>query len=165
MPRRSLRPLLVAGVASFLLLAAAPSARAVEATLFVTYSYPRDNWGYGWGADLSFSFLKLVVLGMEGARQTSPFYGGTMTYFTGHALLALPIRNVTLYGGVGAGFVYQGASGSLDSDFGGLNALILGGKLRVQILVLKAEYRRLGLTGSPPLPFDDRLSFGAGISF
>jgi hypothetical protein len=152
------------GLGCLFLLAATP-ARAVEATLFVSYSYPRDNWGYGWGADLSFSILKLAVLGVEGARQTSPFYGTTMTYFTGHALLALPVRNATLYGGVGSGLVYQGASGSLGSDFGALNALILGGKLRVQVLVLKAEYRRIGLTGTPTLPLDDRLSFGAGIGF
>ena len=165
MPRPSLRPAHVAGLACLLLLASAPPARAIEATLFLTYSYPRDNWGYGWGADLSFSILRIVVLGVEGSRQTSPFFGSTMTSFTGHALLALPVRKVTLYGGVGAGLVYEGAGRSVDRDFGALNALILGGKVRVQVLLFKVEYRRLGLTGNPPLPLDDRLSFGAGISF
>lgn len=148
------------------LLAAPRPARAVEITVFLTGSYPRQNWSYGAGADLSFSFLKVGGFGVELARQRSPDTDRGMTYLTGHVMLMLPIKKVRLYGGLGSGLFYQGRGLFEDADFGSLNALIFGAKVRLaDLLVLKAEYRRIGLTGGPPLALDDRWSVGGGIAF
>jgi hypothetical protein len=52
------------------------------------------------------------------------------------------------------------------TDTGRLKAMILGAKIKVGgLLVLKGEYRKLDLSGSPLLDLDTRVSVGAGISF
>lgn len=148
------------------LLLACPSAQAAEATLFLTYSTPTDIWGLGVGGDLSFSFLKLWMFGVEGAHQRSSNFDAPMNYLTVQALLVLPVKKLRLYGGLGAGLFYESASSASESDFGSLTALILGAKVRIQdILVLKIEYRRYGLTGEPPLPLQQRFSIAAGLTF
>ena len=159
------RRLTGAGLALGLLLAC-PPAQATEATLFLSYSTPTDIWGWGVGGDLSFSFLKLAMFGVEGAHQRSPTFQTPINYLTVQALLVLPVRKLRLYGGLGAGLFYESASAAGQSDFGSLTALILGAKLKVQdILVLKLEYRRYGLTGEPPLALQQRISIGAGVAF
>ena len=159
------RRLAGAGLAAGLLLAC-PSAQATETTLFLSYSTPTNIWGWGVGGDLSFSFLKFGMFGVEGAHQRSPAFQTPINYLTVQALLVLPVRKLRLYGGVGAGLFYESASAVTQSDFGSLSALILGAKLKVHdILVLKVEYRRYGLTGEPPLALQQRFSMGAGLVF
>ncbi len=159
------RRLAAAGLAVGLSLGC-PSAQAVEATLFITKSTPTENWGWGVGGDLSFSFLKLAMFGVEGAHQRNPTFQTPINYLTVQALLVLPVRKLRLYGGLGAGLFNEGASAAGDSDFGSLTALILGLKLKIEdILILKVEYRRYGLTGDPPLALQQRISFGAGVTF
>jgi len=46
-----------------------------------------------------------------------------------------------------------------------VRASILGAKVKLGLLVVKVEYRKLGLSGTPLIPMDHRLSAGAGISF
>ena len=100
----------------------------------------------------------------EAARVPGETSDAGMTSFTASALLSPPIGGLIPYGGLGIG-IFRQTLGS-EADTGRLRALVLGVKLRVQdLLVLRAEYRRLELSGDPLLAMDDRISVGAGIAF
>jgi hypothetical protein len=86
-----------------------------------------------------------------------------MTSFTGSVLLAPPVAFLTPYGGLGIGLFRQ-TLGTL-SDTGTLRTTILGAKVKAGLLVVKVEYRRFSLSGTPLIPMDHRVSAGAGISF
>jgi hypothetical protein len=138
---------------------------AIEATLSLTASSPRETWSVGWSGEASFTFLKLGVFGAELARQSSTPYGQSLTYLTGHALISLPVGKVRLYGGVGNGLFQRRGVGSGADDFGALSALIFGAKTRFSdLVVLKVEYRRLALTGVSPAALRHRFSVGAGLA-
>lgn len=161
--RRLLGPALAMAVAGLLGAGPAP-ADAGDVTAFVGLARPSENWQRGYGAALSSTWFQVINLEGEAARLPGETSDGSMTSFTGSALLAPPIGILTPYGGVGVG-VYRQTLAS-DTGFGTLRAFILGAKLKVGgILVVKAEYRRLTLSGDPPIPVTDRISAGAGISF
>jgi hypothetical protein len=146
------------------LLAGAPTAvGAGDITAFVTLPAPTSTWGRGYGAALSSTWFQAVSLEGEAARLPGDTTDTGMTSFTGSALLAPPIGIVTPYGGVGVG-VFRQTLGA-ESDTGTLKAFILGAKVKLGLVVLKGEYRRLTLSGTPLVPMTARISAGAGISF
>ena len=51
------------------------------------------------------------------------------------------------------------------SDNGTLSSLVAGGKFRIGLLMLRAEYRTFALSGSPFIALNHRIYAGAGISF
>jgi hypothetical protein len=154
--------------AGFVLAQAGPAlvrpAAAGDITAFLSEGRPSEVWDRGYGAALSFSLFRLVVLEGEAARMPAVGEERDMTSFTASALLALPAGKLTPYGGLGVGLFRQ-TEGS-DSDTGTLRALIVGAKLTLGgLVVLKAEYRNFELSGEPLLQADSRISVGAGISF
>jgi len=70
---------------------------------------------------------------------------------------------LTPYGGLGVG-VFRQTLGS-GSDTGTLRAFILGAKVKLGLVVIKGEYRKINLSGGPFLEMTARISAGAGISF
>jgi hypothetical protein len=145
-------------------LAASPLARAGDITAFAARGTPLENWEDGYGAALSTTFLHVLSFEGEAARLPGKVKEDNMTSFTGSALLAPPVGFVTPYGGLGVGLFRQSVGGRTDT--GRLKAMILGAKLKLGgLLVLKAEYRKFDLSGSPLLALETRLSVGAGISF
>jgi len=46
-----------------------------------------------------------------------------------------------------------------------LRAFILGAKVKLGLVVIKGEYRKINLSGGPFLEMTARISAGAGISF
>jgi hypothetical protein len=86
-----------------------------------------------------------------------------MTSFSVSALLAPPIGPLTPFGGFAVG-VFRQSRGSL-SDNGTLSAFVLGAKLKIAVLVIRAEYRAIDLSGEAPLAMDQRFAGGIGISF
>ena len=152
------------GTVVLALMAAAPTtARAGDITAFVTLPAPTSTWGRGYGATLSSTWFQAVSLEGEAARLPGDSTDTAMTSFTGSALLAPPIGIVTPYGGVGVGLFRQTLGA--ESDTGTLKAFILGAKVKLGLVVLKGEYRRLTLSGTPLVPMTARISAGAGISF
>jgi hypothetical protein len=141
----------------------AGSARAGDATVFAAWTSPSDAWSRGYGAALSSTWFQVVSFEAEAARIPGVSSDANMTSFTGSALLAPPVGFITPYGGVGIGLFRQ-TVGSL-TDTGVLRATFLGAKVKLGLLVVKGEYRRLALSGTPLLPMTRRLSLGAGISF
>jgi hypothetical protein len=148
----------------FAILAALPeTAKAGDITAFVALPAPTSVWGRGYGATLSSTWFQAVSLEGEAARMPGDSTEAGMTSFTGSALLAPPIGIVTPYGGVGVGLFRQTVG--LDTDTGTLKAFILGAKVKLGLVVIKGEYRRLTLSGTPLLPMTARISAGAGITF
>jgi hypothetical protein len=149
-------------MASFLLLA--PSAHAIEAVVFLSGMSPEINWSRGYGGMVGFGFLKLAAFEAELAHQPGAALDSGMTNVTGTALFAPSFGPIVPFIGVGVGAQRQ-TLGSR-SDFGTHSAFVVGAKLKLGgLLVLRAEWRKLGLAGTPPLPVDDRISGGIGLSF
>jgi hypothetical protein len=146
------------------LLASPAVARAGDVTVFATFPSPSENWNRGYGAALSSTWFRVITFEGEAARVPGETSDVGMTSFTASALLSPPIGGLIPYGGFGIG-IFRQTLGS-EADTGRLRALVLGVKLRVQdLLVLRAEYRRLELSGDPLLAMDSRISVGAGIAF
>lgn len=138
-------------------------AAAGDITAFLALPAPTNTWGRGYGATLSSTWFQAVALEGEAARLPGDSTDAGMTSFTGSALLAPPIGILTPYGGVGIGLFRQTLG--TESDVGTLKAFILGAKIKLGLVVIKGEYRRLTLSGTPLLPMTARISAGAGISF
>jgi hypothetical protein len=139
-------------------------AAAGDVIAFIALPRPDQNWDRGYGAALTSTWFNVVSFEGEAAR----FRGNTtdegMTTFTASALLSPPVGALTPYGGLGYGLFRQNVGD--DSDIGRLRALILGAKLKLGgLIVVKGEYRRLELSGTPLREMDSRLSAGAGIAF
>jgi hypothetical protein len=138
-------------------------ARAGDITAFVALPAPTSTWGRGYGATLSSTWFQAISLEGEAARLPGDRTDAAMTTFTGSALLAPPIGILTPYGGVGVGLFRQTLG--TETDTGTLKALIFGAKVKLGLVVIKGEYRRITLSGTPLLDMTARISAGAGISF
>src|SRR5438477_9560470 len=137
---------------------------AGDITAFLAWAAPRENWSRGYGAAISSTWFKVLTFEGEAARMPGLTTDSAMTSFTASAMISPPIKELTPYGGIGYGLFRQTTTS--DSDIGRLRALILGVKTRIKdLLVLKAEYRRLDLSGTPLRTMDSRISVGAGIAF
>jgi hypothetical protein len=140
------------------------AAAAGDVTVFTARNLPRENWGSGYGAALSSTWFRFATFEAEVARTTGQVTDSGMTSFTGAAMLSVPLAFVTPYGGVGVGLFRQTTAS--DSDVGNLKAFILGAKIRVGgVLVIRGDYRKLSLSGTPLLAMDERLAAGVGITF
>jgi hypothetical protein len=135
-------------------------------TAFVTFPSAEDAediWDRGFGAALTMSLLGVGALEAEAARLPIDTAEGTMTSFTGSALVALPIGPLVPYFGLGFG-VYRQSLAALD-ETSTVSTFVAGAKLKLGLLVVRGDYRRITLHGDPLLPMDKRLTLGAGISF
>jgi hypothetical protein len=148
---------------SMILMALPGLARAGDITAFIAQPAPTERWGRGYGATLSSTWFTALSLEGEAARLSADRTDAAMTSFTASALLAPPIGVLTPYGGFGFG-VFRETLGSV-SDTGTLRAFILGAKVKLGLVVIKGEYRRITLSGTPLLDMTARISAGAGISF
>jgi hypothetical protein len=158
-PGRAVRIALI----SMIFMALPGLARAGDITAFVTLPAPTETWGRGYGATLSSTWFTALNLDAEAARLPGDRTDAAMTTFTADALLAPPIGVLTPYGGFGFG-VFRQTLGSI-SDTGTLRAFVLGAKVKLGIIVIKGEYRKITLSGTPLLDMTARVSAGAGISF
>jgi hypothetical protein len=154
----------IALVSAFLLLSPglAGPASALEAVVSLSQARP-DVWSTGVGGTLASTWFRVVSLEGEVFRQPGELADSSMTSFTGSALLAPPVGPLVPYGGFGVGVFRQSQGARRDN--GTLKAFVLGVKFRLGLLVLRAEYRGVDLSGDPLLEMDKRLSAGIGVSF
>jgi hypothetical protein len=139
------------------------SAEAGDLTAFITRADPSARWQKGYGAALGSTWFRVVTLEAEVARIPGADSDYGMTSLSGAALLTPPLPILTPYAGVGVGVYRQSAAG--DNDLGTLRSVIIGAKMSLGLLVIRADYRKLHLSGPPVLAMDSRLTAGAGISF
>jgi hypothetical protein len=138
-------------------------ARALEATAFLSRGSSGDTWGGGIGAALTSTWFKVVMLDAELARQRYDLADGGLLSFSAAACLAPSFGRLTPYAGFGVG-LHRQTLGPL-TDNGTLTSLVGGLRVKLGLLVLRAEYRTFELKGTPLVPLDHRYSVGAGISF
>ena len=160
---RSLPVVRVLTCALALLAFQARPARALEAIVFLSSGSPSDVWGSGVGASLSSSLFHVVMLDAELARQGYDTAEGKLLSFSVAACLAPSFGHFTPYAGFGVGLQRQTLGDS--SDNGTLSSLVAGGKFRIGLLMLRAEYRTFSVSGNPFVPLEHRIYAGAGISF
>jgi hypothetical protein len=156
------RRFLATAVVVLLFSLAARPVHAIEATVFVSNAFPSELWGSGLGASLTSTWFKLVMLDAELARQNYEVSEGRLLSFSVAACLAPSFGRLTPYAGFGVG-LHRQTFGEF-GDNGTHTSLIVGGKLRFGLLVLRAEYRTFELGASLP-ELDHRVYAGAGISF
>jgi hypothetical protein len=135
----------------------------MDATVFLATGRPSEVWGVGAGGALASTWFEVLRLEGDLTRIPGELPDQSMTSLSGTAALAPPLGKITPYGGVGVGLFRQ-AVGSR-TDTGTLKCLVFGLKFKFSLLVLKAEYRRLSLSGEPLLPMEHRFSAGGGIAF
>jgi hypothetical protein len=138
-------------------------ARAAEIAAFLGRPSPSAIWGKAYGATLTTTWFHLLALEAEAARHRTETGDGGMTLFTASAFLAPAIGRIVPYGGPGVGVFHQGVGSR--SDTGTALTFALGVRVKLGLLVIRGEWRRLGLSGQPLLPADDRFSAGIGVSF
>lgn len=139
------------------------TACALEATVFLSTASPREAWGQGLGASLTSTWFKIVMLDAELARQGYETSDGKLLSFSVAACLAPSFGRLTPYAGFGVGLQRQSLN-EFD-DNGTLRSLIVGAKVNLGLIVLRAEYRTFELSGTALVPLDYRVYAGAGISF
>jgi len=151
------------GRALLLCVCAAPVAQAGDVMIFAARSTPSEFWGTAYGASLSSTWFKVINLEAEAARNPGKLPEEIMTTFTGSAFLALPLGRLVPYGGPGIGFFRQSRSDR--SDNGIVRSFALGAKLKLGLIVLRGEWRRINLSGDPLIEIDSRIAAGVGIDF
>jgi hypothetical protein len=138
-------------------------AQAGDVTIFAARATPSEFWGTAYGASLSSTWFKVINLEAEAARNPGKLPEEIMTTFTGSAFLALPLGRLVPYGGPGIGFFRQSRSDR--SDNGIVRSFALGAKLKLGLIVLRGEWRRINLSGEPLIEIDSRIAAGVGIDF
>jgi hypothetical protein len=139
-------------------------AQAGDVTAFVAIPRPSERWNRGFGAALSSTWFNVVSFEGEAARIPGQTTDTGMSSFTASALLSPPVGFFTPYGGVGVGLFRQTVG--TQSDIGRLKAYVVGAKVKLGgLVIVKGEYRRLDLSGTPLIGMTSRLSAGAGLSF
>jgi hypothetical protein len=149
--------------AVFALLAFAPRAEAGEFGAFLTWPTPTENWGTGFGFHAAFISLPFLQGGGEWARMGGENSLVSISTYTAQAELNPPGLKVQPFIGVGFGGYRENDGktsdwGTLTTLFGGLRVPIGGAKLR-------AEFRKVSLSGTPKLNIDKRFSLGASFRF
>jgi hypothetical protein len=145
-----------------LVLVPARPAQALEAVVFLSNASPSELWGGGIGASLTSTWFKIVMFDAELARQNYEVGEGRLLSFSVAACLAPSFGRLTPYAGFGVGLHRQTFDTASDNDTH--TSLVAGAKLRLGLLVIRAEYRTFELGGTLPT-MDHRLYAGAGISF
>ena len=150
-------------VLALVLATAAGPAQAGDVTIFAARSTPSENWGTAYGASLSSTWFRVINLEAEAARNPGKVPEEIMTTFTGSAFLALPLGRLVPYGGPGVGFFRQSRSDRSDTGF--VKSFAVGAKLKLGVILLRGEWRRINLSGVPLLEIDSRIAAGVGIDF
>ncbi len=155
------------GLFSVVALGAPRVGGAAELTAFVSIGTPSQDWGGGFGGSLATNWFEVLSFEGEAALLRGDTSGSSpelkMASFTASALVAPPIGMLTPYGGVGFGLFRQ--SDPTRSDTGKLRCFILGAKLNLGPVLLRADYRSINLSGEPLLPAGSRYYLGAAIRF
>jgi hypothetical protein len=157
------RAMFLTALASFLPLFA-PAARAAELTAFLSVGTPSERWAGGGGGAFAIGLFHIASFEAEGAIMPGEINDQKMLSLTGSAFLAPSFGKLVPYVGIGVGVARQETA--LGSDDSTIHTFAIGLKFHLAPLILiKGEYRKIGLPDDALIPFDSRYSLGAGVSF
>jgi len=136
---------------------------AGEVGAFLTLPTPTEAWKTGFGFHAAFISLPFLQAGGEWARMSGEDALLSISTYTAQAELNPPSLKVSPFIGIGVGAYHQkdgneGDWGSLTTIFGGLRVPIGAARLR-------AEFRKLSLSGTPRVNIDKRFSLGVSFRF
>jgi len=138
-------------------------AEAGEIGAFLTLPTPTKDWGKGFGFHAAVISLPFLQAGGEFARMKAEDSVSTIETYTAQAEFSPPSVKISPFVGVGIG-AYRKKTGT-DSDWGSVNAIFGGVRVPVGAANLRAEFRKIGLSGSPKPNVDKRFSLGLSFRF
>ncbi len=153
--------ILPAAVVAFLLLA--PSSRAGEIGAFLTVPTPTLDWKAGFGVHAAVFSLPFLQAGGEFARVKGENPQVSIETYTAQVEVNPPSLVISPFVGIGVGAYRQKDAAS--SDWGSLNAIFGGLKVPIGPAQVRAEFRKIGLSGAPRVNVDKRFSLGVSLGF
>ena len=157
---RTLRTL---GLAALSVALMTPSAGAGEIGAFLTLPTPTKDWKTGFGFHAAVISLPFLQAGGEFARMSGENPLVSMETYTAQVELNPPSVKISPFVGLGVG-AYRQKFGT-SSDWGSLNAVFGGVRIPIGVARLRAEFRKVGLSGNPRMNVDKRFSLGASFRF
>ena len=136
---------------------------AGEIGAFLTLPTPTKDWGKGFGFHAAVISLPFLQAGGEFARMKAEDSLSTIETYTAQVELNPPSVKISPFIGVGVG-AYRKKTGT-DSDWGSVNAVFGGVRVPIGAANLRAEFRKVGLSGSPKPNVDKRFSLGVSFRF
>lgn len=149
-------------VATPMLLIAAPS-QGGELGAFLTLPTPTKDWKTGFGFHGAVISLPFLQAGGEFARIKGEDPLNSIETYTAQVEFNPPSLKVSPFAGVGVG-VYRQKSGTT-SDWGGLSAIFGGVRVPMGAAKLRAELRKISLSGTPRPNVNIRFSLGISFRF
>lgn len=151
------------GLAGLALCLLTRTAGAGEIGAFLTKPTPTKDWKTGFGFHAALISLPFLQAGGEFAR-----IGGTepltsIETYTAQVEVNPPSIKVSPFAGVGVG-AYRQKFGT-SSDWGSVNAVFGGVRIPIGVAKLRAEFRKISLSGKPRLNSDKRFSLGVSFRF
>ncbi len=157
---RSLRPGIFAALLGSLF--AAPS-NAGEIGAFLTLPTPTKHWKTGFGFHGALISLPVLQAGGEFARMSGEDPLVSIGTYTAQVEVNPPSLKISPFAGLGVG-VYRQKFGS-DSDWGSVIAIFGGVRVPIGVARLRAEFRKISLSGTPRVNVDKRFSLGVSFRF
>lgn len=152
------------GALPFLLVALMPvPARAGEIGAFLTLPTPTLDWKTGFGFHAAVISLPFLQAGGEFARMGGEDPTVSLETYTAQVELNPPSAKISPFVGVGVG-AYREKSGN-SSDWGSVNSVFGGVRVPIGVAKLRAEFRKIGLSGTPRVNVDKRFSLGISFRF
>ncbi len=151
-----------APVALALVLLAGPSA-AGEIGAFLTWPTPTKDWGTGFGFHGAVISLPFLQAGGEFARIRGENPLVSIETYSAQVELNPPSLKVAPFVGLGLG-VYRQKNGT-QSDWGSVIAVFGGVRVPIGKAKLRAEFRKISLSGTPLVNVDKRFSLGISFRF
>ncbi|MBX7184418.1 MAG: hypothetical protein K1Y01_04655 [Vicinamibacteria bacterium] len=139
------------------------SADAGELGVFLTLPTPTETWKTGFGFHAAVISLPFLQAGGEWARVSGENSLLSISTYTAQAEFNPPSLKVSPFVGVGAGAYHQN-NGS-NSDWGTLTAIFGGLRVPIGVAKLRAEFRKVSLSGTPRANIDKRFSLGVSFRF
>jgi hypothetical protein len=151
-----------AALVLLLLLPSVP-ARAAELTAFLAVAKPDANWAGGAGGAFGINFLQVLHFEAEVAHLPGEILDQGQWTVVGSAFVAPSIGRLVPYAGLGVGGYRQTFLDT--SDTGVVRNFVVGVKVKLGLVLVKGEYRKISLPDEAPIEMHDRFSVGAGVSF
>ncbi|MBK5254656.1 MAG: hypothetical protein JJE39_01345 [Vicinamibacteria bacterium] len=145
------------------LMMAASSSGAGEIGAFLTLATPTKDWGTGFGVHAALISLPFLQAGGEFARIKGEDPLVSIETYTAQVEVNPPALKISPFVGLGIG-AYRQKFGAV-SDWGSLNAIFGGVRVPIGAARLRAEFRKISLSGTPRVNVDKRFSLGVSFRF
>lgn len=139
------------------------AAAAGEVGGFLTLPTPTEAWKTGFGFHAAIISLPFLQAGGEWARMSGEDSLLSLSTYTAQAELNPPSLKVSPFIGVGFG-AYRQSDGK-QSDWGSLTTIFGGLRVPIGVARLRAEFRKVSLSGTPRANIDKRFSLGVSFRF